>query len=47
LVAPLVACYPVLTLALSAPLLGRQVLSWRLAAGVGLTVLGVALLLWR
>lgn len=46
LVAPLVACYPVLTLALSRAVMGRaEPLTWRLGAGIGLTVLGVALLL--
>lgn len=44
-VAPLIAGYPVITLLLSLPLLGRAALSWRLAAGVGLTVAGVVLLL--
>ncbi len=45
-VAPLVACYPVLTLVLSPAVMGRaEPLGWRLGAGVGLTVLGVALLL--
>ncbi len=45
-VAPLIACYPALTLALSGPVLGRAAaLSWRLAAGVAMTVAGVALLL--
>jgi drug/metabolite transporter (DMT)-like permease len=44
-VAPLIATYPVFTLALTLPLLGRAALSGRLAAGIGLTVAGVALLL--
>lgn len=45
-VAPLIACYPALTLLLSGPVLGRAAaLSWRLAAGVAMTVAGVALLL--
>ncbi|WP_135470199.1 DMT family transporter [Crenalkalicoccus roseus] len=44
-VAPLVACYPVVTLLLSVPVLGRHVLTPRAAAGVALTVAGVAALL--
>lgn len=45
LVAPLVACYPLFTLLLNRVLLGDRTLSPRLAAGVGVTVAGVALLL--
>ncbi|MEX2617079.1 MAG: DMT family transporter [Alphaproteobacteria bacterium] len=45
LVAPLVACYPIFTLLLNRILLGDRNLSLRLAAGVAVTVAGVALLL--
>ena len=45
LVAPLVACYPLFTLLLNRFLLGDRALSPRLAAGVAVTVAGVALLL--
>lgn len=45
LVAPLVACYPVATLALSRILLGSASLTRRMAIGVGITVAGVVLLL--
>jgi drug/metabolite transporter (DMT)-like permease len=44
-VAPLVACYPLATLAFSRLLLGSLSLAWSAGAGVGITVLGVALLL--
>lgn len=44
-VAPLIATYPVIVLGLTLPLLGRAALSWSIAAGVALTVAGVALLL--
>lgn len=44
-VAPLIATYPVIVLLLTLPVLGRAALSWPMAAGVGLTVAGVALLL--
>jgi drug/metabolite transporter (DMT)-like permease len=44
-VAPLVASYPVATLAFSALLLGHVTLNWRLVLGVAVTVAGVALLL--
>lgn len=45
LVSPLVASYPLATLALSALLLKSVHLDWRLVAGVGVTVAGVAFLL--
>jgi drug/metabolite transporter (DMT)-like permease len=45
LVSPLVATYPLLTIAGSMLILGRIVGGWRLAFGVALTVIGVALLL--
>lgn len=45
LVAPLVACYPVVTLLLGSVVLGRNNLSVRVVAGIAVTVLGVALLL--
>jgi drug/metabolite transporter (DMT)-like permease len=45
LVAPLVACYPIFTIALSALILGRVGLSRRLVAGTAVTVAGVVLLL--
>lgn len=45
-VAPLVACYPLATVLLSRVMLGTTV-SRNMVAGVGLTVLGVALLLLR
>lgn len=45
LVSPLVATYPLATLALSAVLLKSVRLEWGVVAGVGATVLGVALLL--
>lgn len=44
-VAPLIATYPVIVLLLTLPLLGRAALTWSMAAGVALTVAGVALLL--
>jgi drug/metabolite transporter (DMT)-like permease len=44
-VAPLVACYPLATLAFSRLLLGSASLAWSAAVGVGVTVVGVALLL--
>ncbi len=44
-VAPLVACYPLATLAFSRLLLGSASLAWSAAIGVGVTVVGVALLL--
>ena len=45
LVSPLVASYPLATLALSALLLKSVDLDLRLVAGVGVTVVGVAFLL--
>lgn len=45
LVAPLVACYPVATLALGRLLLGSASLTRQMAIGVGITVAGVVLLL--
>lgn len=45
LVSPLVATYPLVTVALSALVLGRSDGGWRLALAVALTVVGVALLL--
>jgi drug/metabolite transporter (DMT)-like permease len=47
LVAPLVAVYPVFTLAFSAVLLRGEMLHTRLLAGIGASVLGVVLLLAR
>jgi drug/metabolite transporter (DMT)-like permease len=47
LVSPIVATYPLFTLALSAALLERERLTARLAAGVAATVSGVAILLVR
>jgi drug/metabolite transporter (DMT)-like permease len=44
-VAPLVACYPLATLVFSRLLLGSVSLAWSAGAGVGITVLGVGLLL--
>jgi drug/metabolite transporter (DMT)-like permease len=44
-VAPLVACYPLATLAFSRVLLGSASLAWSAGVGVGVTVVGVALLL--
>ncbi len=44
-VAPLIACYPVMVLGFSAALPGAAVLTPRMVAGVGITVLGVVLLL--
>jgi drug/metabolite transporter (DMT)-like permease len=44
-VAPLVACYPLATLAFSRLLLGRAGLSWRITLGAAVTVAGVAVLL--
>ena len=45
LVAPLVACYPLATLAFSRLLLGSGGLTWSAGLGVAITVAGVALLL--
>ena len=45
LVAPLVACYPLATLAFGRLLLGAGSLTWTVALGVATTVAGVALLL--
>lgn len=45
IVAPLVACYPLATLALSRLILGGAGISGRMIAGVAVTVAGVALLL--
>jgi len=45
LVAPLVATYPLFTLAFSAILLRSERIHPRLLVGVGLTVLGVAVVL--
>ena len=44
-VAPLIACYPLATLAFSRLLLGPAGLSRRMALGVAVTVVGVAVLL--
>jgi drug/metabolite transporter (DMT)-like permease len=44
-VAPLVACYPLATMAFSRLLLGSTSLAWSAGAGVVTTVVGVALLL--
>jgi drug/metabolite transporter (DMT)-like permease len=44
-VAPLVACYPLATMAFSRLLLGPVGLAWSTLVGVGVTVAGVALLL--
>jgi drug/metabolite transporter (DMT)-like permease len=44
-VAPLIACYPLATLAFSRLLLGSAGLSRRMALGVTVTVVGIALLL--
>ena len=44
-VAPLVACYPLATLAFSRLLLGSGGLTWSAGLGVAITVAGVALLL--
>lgn len=44
-VAPLIACYPLATLAFSRLLLGRAGLSRQMALGVAVTVVGVAVLL--
>jgi drug/metabolite transporter (DMT)-like permease len=44
-VAPLVACYPLATLAFSRLLLGSRDITLRLAVGAAVTVVGVALLL--
>lgn len=44
-VAPLVACYPLATLAFSRLLLGSGGLTWATGVGVAITVAGVALLL--
>jgi drug/metabolite transporter (DMT)-like permease len=45
LVAPLVACYPLATLAFSRLLIGTADLTWMASLGVAVTVAGVALLL--
>ena len=45
IVAPLVACYPLATLAFSRVLLGSGGLTWSAGLGVAITVAGVALLL--
>jgi drug/metabolite transporter (DMT)-like permease len=45
LVAPLVACYPLATLAFGRLLLGAGGLTWTVGLGVATTVAGVALLL--
>jgi drug/metabolite transporter (DMT)-like permease len=44
-VAPLVACYPLATLAFGRVLLGSGTLAWSAGVGVAITVAGVALLL--
>ena len=45
IVAPLVACYPLATLAFSRVLLGSGGITWSAGFGVAITVAGVALLL--
>lgn len=47
LVSPLVATYPVITVALTAAMIRKSRMSGQLVCGVVITVIGVAVLIWR